>query len=78
MEDKKIEISTLLRAGFEKTEISNQLDVSRTTIHWVEQRVKVSGSLKNRPRPGRTQVTNQEAIKMAFENDSCQKMKRLS
>ena len=45
---KGIEISTLLHAGFKKTEISKQLNVSRMTVHRVEQRLKASESLKDR------------------------------
>ena len=78
MEAKRIEISTLLRAGFKKTDISKQLNVSRMTVYRVEQRLKVSESLKDRPRSGRPQVISQEAIKKAFENDPCQKMTRLA
>ena len=64
MEAKGNEISN---ASFKKTEISRQLNVSRTTVHWVE-RLKAFESLKERPRSGRRH--SKEATKKAFENDS--------
>ena len=77
MEAKKRNIlSTLLRVGFKKIEISKQLNVSRMTVHRVEQRLKASESLMDRPRPGRPQVISQEAIKMDIEDDPCQKISR--
>ena len=33
MESKRVEIFTLLREGFNKTEILKQLNVSRMTVH---------------------------------------------
>ena len=45
MEDKIVEIYTLLRVGFKKTETSKQLNASRMTVHRVEQRLKTSESL---------------------------------
>ena len=46
MEAKVIELSTLLRVSFKKTDISKQLNVSRSTILPMEQRLKASKSLK--------------------------------
>ena len=78
MEAKEIKNIHMLRADFKKTEISLQLNVSRMTVHQVEQRFKASEPLKDRPRLERPQVISQEAIKKAFENDPCQKMTRLT
>ena len=74
MKAKRYEIFTLLRMGFKKTEISKQLNVSRTSILWVEQRLKGSEFQKDSPQSGRSQVISQEA----FENDPCHKMARSS
>ena len=63
MEATRIEISSLFHAGFRKTKISKQLNVSRMTVQRVEQRLKASESLKNRLRSGRLQVICQEASK---------------
>ena len=43
----------------------------------MEQHLKASKFLKDRPRLGRTQAISQEAVKNVFENDPCQKMTRL-
>ena len=75
MEAKRTEISTLLRAV---TEISKQLNITRMTVHRVEQRQKASESLKERPQSGRYQVISQVAIKNTFENYPWQKMTRLT
>ena len=40
----RIDISTLLQASFKKTEISKQLNVSRISVHGVEQRLEASSS----------------------------------
>ena len=49
---------------------------SWTSAEWqlitVEQHLKASESLKDRPRSGRPQVISQEAINKMFENDPCQ------
>lgn len=37
MEDKRIKILNLLRVGFKKTEVLEQLNVSRITVHQAEQ-----------------------------------------
>ena len=77
MEAKRIEISTLLRTGL-KIEISKQLNVSRMSVHQVEQCLKGSESLKDDPRLGRTQIISQEAFKKDFESNSCRKMTKLA
>ena len=59
-------------------QIYKQLNVSRMTVHWVEQRLKTSQFLKNCLRAGRPQVISQAAIKKNFEDDLCQKMTRLA
>ena len=76
MKDKIFEIFSLLRAGFKKTRILKQLNVSRTTVHRVEQHLKASENLKARHRLERPQVISQETIKKTFENDPRQKMTR--
>ena len=78
MEAKKVEMITFLLAGFKKTEVSKQLDVSRKAVHRMKQRLKASVFLKDRPRSGRPQIVSQKAIKKAFENDPCRKMTRLA
>ena len=40
IEDKRIEISTLLSVSFKKTEISKQLNICKMTVHGAEQRLK--------------------------------------
>ena len=72
-----MEISTLSSACFKKTEISKQLSFNRMTIHQVEQRFKVSQSLKDCPQSGKSQVIRQEVIKKAFGIDPCQKLTTL-
>ena len=62
----RVDILTLLRAGFKKTEISMKLNVSKLTVHRVEQRLKSSECLRDRPGSGRSQVISQEAIKKAL------------
>ena len=76
MEAKRIEMFTLLRAGYKKTEISNELNVSRMAIHRVEQHLKASESLKDQE-DLRLQV-KKEVIKKAFENYPCQKITKLA
>ena len=78
MNAKRIETTTLLRAGFKKTEISKQLNANRMTVHSLEQRLKASDPTKDCPRLGRLQVISQEGIKNAFENDPFQKITRLT
>ena len=63
MEAKSIELSTLLQAGFKKTKISKQLNISRITVHWVKQRLKASEFLKNHPGSGVPKVISKKAIK---------------
>ena len=63
----------MLRAEFKKTEILKLLNVSKITVHRVEQRLKASNFLEDSPRSGRPQVLSQETIKKAFENGPCQK-----
>ena len=48
------------------------------TVHWVEQCLKASESLKDRPRSGKRLITNQEATEKPFENDPCQKITKLT
>ena len=67
MKAKRIEIVTLLCAGLKKTETSKQLNISRMTVHRVQQRLKASVSLQVHPRLRRPQVIGQEATKNAFE-----------
>ena len=70
MKAERIEISTFLRAGFKKTEISKHLNVSRMIVHWVELHLKASEFLKDRPQSGRPQGLNQELRKQPIpEND---------
>ena len=59
MEAKWIEISSLLRAVFKETEILKLLNVSRMTVHQVEERLNSTKSVKNCPRSGRPQVISQ-------------------
>ena len=40
IKDKRIEIPTLLRAGFKKTKVSKQLNISRMPVNRVEQHLK--------------------------------------
>ena len=63
MEAKRIEISTLLRVGFKKTENLKQLTVSRRAVHQVEQRLKTAESVKDRSQSGKPQVISQVVIK---------------
>ena len=66
MKAKRIDTSTLkteILKQLKKTEISKQLKVSRITIQRVEQRLKVSVSLKYRTRSGKRQVISQKLSK---------------
>ena len=74
MEAKIIEIST----GFKETKISKQLNDSRMTVLQVEESLKASDFLKDRPQSGRPQVISHEAIKKTFVNNPCHKMTRQS
>ena len=48
MREKRIEISSLLRARFKKIEISKQPKASKMTVHRAEQRLRASEPLKDR------------------------------
>ena len=71
MKAKRIEISTVLGGGFNQIKTSKQLNVSRITVHQVEQ------LLKDRPRSGRLQVIRHKAIKKPIKTESWKKMTRL-
>ena len=60
MDAKKIALFTLLREGFKKIEISEQLNVSRITVHRMEQRLISLEFLKDLPRSRRPQVISQD------------------
>ena len=72
---KIIDIFILLQAGLKNWDFK-QLNVIRTTVHRVEQRLKASESLNNIPRSGGPQIISQETIKKAFENNLCQRITR--
>ena len=78
MEAKRIEIAALLRASHKKAEISNQMNVSRMTVHRVVKRLEETQSFKDRPRVGRPRVVNTKAIKKAFEREPTMKMTQLA
>ena len=82
MQAKIIEILILSCAGFKKTEILKQLNISRITVHQVHQRLKASESLRDYPLSGTSQVISQEAIKKDLlrtnvKNDKTEQKKQM-
>ena len=78
MEEKRIEISALLRPSHKKWDIAKILNVSRISVHRVASRLRDGETLKDRPRTGRPRVVKTETIRKAFENDSTLKITRLA
>lgn len=74
MEVKRVEISALLRAGHNKSDIAKQLKTSRMTVHRVAERLKNDEGLKDRPRSGRPRVVNRSAVRKAFVSNPMLKM----
>ena len=74
MEQKRIEVFALLRAGHKQSDIAKQLNLGRMTVYRVAQRLKNSESLQDRPRSGRLQVIRRGTTKNAFENNPDRKM----
>ena len=67
MEAKWIEVSTLVLAGFKKTEILKQLNVSRMTAHRSEQRLKALESIEGSSSIRKVSDYKPRPIKKAFE-----------
>uniref|UniRef100_A0A0K2U3P0 THAP-type domain-containing protein n=1 Tax=Lepeophtheirus salmonis TaxID=72036 RepID=A0A0K2U3P0_LEPSM len=67
METKRLEIASLIHAGFDASDIVKQLGVSRHTIYRVRKRLEDGSSLKDRPRSGRPVKLTPEAAKHALE-----------
>ena len=77
MEAKTIKVSELLRAGHEKSDIAEILNINRMTVIEL-QNVLNSESLQDRPRSGRTLVIKRETVKKVFENDPTLKMTKFA
>ena len=74
MEAKRINISTLLRAGHKKADIVKLENVSLSTVKRVANRLKNNESLKDQPRSGRPQIIKRENVRKAFLKNPTLKM----
>ena len=72
METKIIEISALLRASHNKS------DIAKLSVHRVARCLRDSETLKDRLRTGRPRVVKTETIRKTFENNQTLTMTRLA